>query len=64
MSVLSEAPAIPGDRMLSPREVAEVLGVSRDYVYALVNSGDLPSRKIGANRRVWMSALRSWVDAQ
>lgn len=51
------------DRMLSPRDVAGVLGVSRDYVYELVNSGALPSKKIGANRRVWMSDLRSFVDS-
>lgn len=63
-AVLSESPRDTlHDRMLSPREVAEVLGVSRDYVYGLVNSGTLASKKIGANRRIWMSDLRSYVDA-
>lgn len=60
MSVLSQEI----DRMLTPAEVAEVLGVARPYVYGLVKSGTLPSRKIGSMRRVWLSDLKTWVDAQ
>lgn len=52
------------DRMLTPREVAEVLGVARPYVYGLVNTGTLPSRKIGSMRRVWLSDLKEWVASQ
>lgn len=60
MSVLSEAPT---DRMLDPAGVADVLGVSREYVYRLMNQGTMPSKKIGGVRRIWMSELRDWIAA-
>lgn len=60
-TVLSE---VTHDRMLSPRQVAEVLGVHRDTVYDLLNDGEIPCRMVGKQKRVWFSDLRSWVDSQ
>lgn len=62
MSVLSEAPT--SDRMISPREAAEVLGVHINFVYGRLLSGELPSRKLGSNRRIWFSDLQHWVNNQ
>jgi len=60
MSVLSEAPI---DRLLTPADVAEVLGVRRPYVYELVNGGKLKSLKINGLRRVRLSELNAWINA-
>jgi excisionase family DNA binding protein len=51
------------DRLLSPKEVAEVLSCGRSYVYELLGGGELPSRKINGMRRVWFSDLRNWIDS-
>ncbi len=37
---------------------AAYLGVSRSYIYKLIATGDLPSVKIGHNRRVPIRAVR------
>jgi len=46
---------------------AAYLGVSRSYIYKLIATGDLPSVKIGHNRRVPIRAVRdlaltNWVQ--
>lgn len=58
MSVANEI-----DQLLTPAEVAGVLGMGREYVYSLVNAGDLPSIKIGSARRIRTSALNTWINA-
>lgn len=54
----------PGAIALSVREAAEQLGVSRATVYGLINSGNLPSVKIGSRRLISREALREWLGAQ
>ena len=46
---------------VSVAEAAQVLAVGRDVVYALVNSGELPSFKVGSRRLIAVSALRAFV---
>ncbi len=41
----------PLDRWMTAEEVAEWLGMSRDWVYDRARCGDLPSYKIGGRRR-------------
>lgn len=42
----------PSGHALSPREVAELLGVSRSFVYDQIAAGRLPHLRVGARRIV------------
>jgi excisionase family DNA binding protein len=48
---------------LSPQEVADELGVSRPFVYKLLDAGELPFEKVGAHRRITAVALADYVAA-
>lgn len=52
------------DRQLavSPRQAAQLLGVSVPTIYELLNSGRLPSVKVGARRLIATSQLRAIVE--
>lgn len=45
-------------------KAAELLGVGHNAVYNLINSGDLPSFKIGNSRRISYAALRAYVESR
>jgi excisionase family DNA binding protein len=45
-------------------EAAEALGVGRTKVYELINSGELPSIRIGGSLRVPVDALQAWIVRQ
>lgn len=47
MTILDEA--LGERRLMTLREVAELLSVSRGHVYNLVSRGDLPAIKVGPN---------------
>jgi prophage regulatory protein len=47
--------------LLTPKEVAEQLGLGRTKTYALLASGEIPSVRIGGSLRVPLSDLRDWV---
>jgi len=47
--------------LLSPADVARVLGVPEADVMAIIESGELPARKIGASHRVTRSALETYL---
>lgn len=51
---------------MKPREVAERLAVSRDTVYRLIASGELPSVQIGprAALRVEATALAEYIESR
>ena len=53
------------DRLLRPKEVAEILGVDRNYVYTILTrgGGTLRSVKINGLRRVRASVLDAWIDS-
>ena len=46
--------------MLRPREVAELLSLSRSEVYRLIERGEIPAVRIGSSVRV----PRRWVEEQ
>lgn len=50
----------PEPIMLRPREVAELLRLSRSEVYRLIERGTIPAVRIGRSVRV----PRRWVEAQ
>ena len=53
-----------GGRLLTVREVAAHLGVSRATVYKLCASGDLPAIRVGAALRISAASLASWGAGQ
>jgi excisionase family DNA binding protein len=54
------APALP--ELLSPVDVATVLGVPEQDVMAIIESGELAGRKIGASYRIRRSDLESYLN--
>lgn len=48
-------------RLLRPREVQDVLGLSRSATYAALASGVVPSIRVGRSIRVPADALAAWV---
>ena len=44
-------------------EAARLLGYSRATIYEMLSSGELPSTRHGASRRIPVVALRAWVEA-
>lgn len=49
--------------LLTPVEAAAALGVGRSKVYELMRSGDLPSVRIGACRRIPAEGLMAFLSA-
>ena len=49
--------------LFTVRETAEILGVSRNRVYELINSEQLASVKLGRSRRISIASIRRFVDA-
>ncbi len=47
--------------LMSPAEVAQTLGVSESDVTALIDSGELASRKIGSTHRIKRTALEQYL---
>lgn len=53
------------DSLLSPEDVAGLLGVSRPFVYKLMDTGELPvAVQNGTHRKVAASAAVAWREAQ
>lgn len=53
----------PEQQIYTPAEAAEVLRISRDFVYDLCRSGALRSFKIGRALRIDASAIDEFVTA-
>lgn len=51
------------DSELTPSEAADVLNVSRPYVVKLLDSGELPYRKVGSHRRIPADAVQDYKQA-
>lgn len=52
----------PSPLLLRVEQVAELLSVGRSRVYDLMRTGELPSVRIRATRRVPRSAVLAYVD--
>ena len=53
------APALP--EIMTPDQVAQALGVSKEDVMAIIDSGELASKKIGSSHRILKAALDSYL---
>lgn len=55
--------ALPQPKLLlTPREAAATLGISRSAIYVLLARGDIASVHIGSSRRVPTRALEQFVE--
>lgn len=61
-------PAEPEQAELSPRpvlisvqETARIMGIGKDTVYALCNSGQLPHIRLGKRILVSVDGLKAWI---
>lgn len=50
--------------VLTPMDIAEVLGISRNTAYQVVHSRGFPSFKIGKQYRVSRDKFLSWLDSE
>jgi excisionase family DNA binding protein len=57
----SAAPVRSADTVLSTQEAADLVGVSRPYIVARIDAGDIPlHQQVGNQRRVLKSAVEAW----
>ena len=49
---------------LSPKKIAELLGLSKSYVYKLVSNGELPYYVIGKRKVVMRDDFVEWLRAR
>jgi excisionase family DNA binding protein len=45
-------------------EAARILSLSRSTIYEMLDSGELPSVRRGAARRIPVAALHAWIAQQ
>lgn len=53
----------PIERLMTVKEVAELLRKSASWVYKAAERGEVPALKIGANLRFDPDQLREWLAA-
>ena len=57
----SAAPERDADTVLSTQEAADLVGVSRPYIVARIEAGDIPlHQQVGNQRRVLKSTVEAW----
>jgi excisionase family DNA binding protein len=50
------------EQLLSAAEVAEMIGMTREYVYDLSRRGQIPTITFGRKRRYRRAAVESWLE--
>jgi excisionase family DNA binding protein len=46
---------------VSIKEAASLVGIKKDLIYRAINSGELPSIKIGRRRLINLKSLEAWI---
>jgi excisionase family DNA binding protein len=49
-------------RMVSVEQAAKIVGVSRSYMYQLINTGKMKSRKVGKLIKIRTADLEEFID--
>ena len=52
------------DRLLTAEQVADLIGMTPDYVYALSRRGRIPTITFGRTRRYRREAIEQWLIEQ
>lgn len=55
---------LSGEEEISPREAAELLGVSRPFASRLFDEGQIPSRRVGTHRRAFVEDVLAYRERQ
>lgn len=55
---------IPAETELTPNEAADYLNVSRTFVLKLMDTGQIPFRRVGSHRRILFGDLRDYEKSQ
>jgi excisionase family DNA binding protein len=55
---------LSGEEEISPREAAELLGVSRPFASRLFDEGQIPSRRVGTHRRAFVKDVLAYRERQ
>jgi excisionase family DNA binding protein len=50
------------EQLLSAAEVAEMIGMTREYVYDLSRRGQIPTITFGRKRRYRRAAVERWLE--
>lgn len=53
-----------GGKVLTPEEVADVLGTKVRHVWDMMNRGDLPKLKIGGKVRVHIEDVEAYIESR
>lgn len=56
-------PTVPRDRLLTAEDVAELIGMRTDYVYALARSNQIPHLRFGRTLRFRRASVDAWIRA-
>lgn len=56
------APAGPASSLWTAHEVADLLGVSHEYVWQLSREGRIPTVSLGRARRYRRESIFAWLD--
>jgi excisionase family DNA binding protein len=51
------------DRLLTAEDVAELIGMRTDFIYALARRGEIPHLKFGRTLRFRAEAIEEWLRA-
>ena len=62
-NIITESVTASGEPVvLSPMDVARILGISKNTAYEMVHSKDFPSFKVGKQYRIRLDHFMAWMD--